>query len=207
VTGDATPVARAAGGPGAGPGGVVENVIGAEIRPIRGHGRLRRDVGSTVLHSGRFAGVLIVPPLALALSVLVDRLRERLSEESRRTRRRMRSLVRKRLGAAEAYRDAGQSAAFYIEIDRVLREVLAARLGQSVSGLRMDELAALLAARGMPQNEAARVVAELEACDQARFAPGAETDAATGLTAALERAGELIVGIEKAPLRPAAARA
>jgi hypothetical protein len=206
VTGDAAPAARVTGGPGAGPADGVENVIGAEIRPIRGHRSLRRDVGSTVLHSGTFAGLVVVPPLALALSVLFDRLRERLADESRRTRRRMRSLVRKRLGAAEAHRHAGRAAAFYIEIDRVLREVLAARLGHPVSGLRMDELATLLAARGMPEREAARVVAELEACDQARFAPAPETEGATALSAALERAGELIVGIEKVPLRAAEVR-
>lgn len=199
VRGEAAPAPRA-GAPGA-PGVGVENVIGAQIRPIRAHGRLRRDVGSTVFHSGTFGGILILPPLALALSVLVDRLRERLAEESRRTRRRMRHVVRRRLGAAEAHRDAGRPDAFYIEIDRVLREVLAARLGQSVSGLRMDELAALLAARGLPGAEAARIVAELEACDQARFAPGADTAGPEALSAALDRAGELIEAIEKAPLR------
>ena len=53
------------------------------------------------------------------------------------------------------HRDAGRRSAFYIEIDRVVREVLAARLGRAVTGLRRDELRDLLLARGMPADEAA----------------------------------------------------
>jgi hypothetical protein len=83
----------------------------------------------------------------------------------------------------------------------VLREVLAARLGRSVTGLRRDELGALLGERGMPADATARVLAELEACDQARFAPGGESTGAPAMAAALERADELIGVIEKAPLR------
>ena len=64
-------------------------------------------------------------------------------------------MVRQRLGAAEAHRDAGRCSAFYIEIDRVLRDVLAARLRRPVTGLRMDELRGLLLERGMPADEAA----------------------------------------------------
>ena len=46
------------------------------------------------------------------------------------------------------------------------------------------------------------MLAELEACDQARFAPGGETEAtAAAMSAALERADELIGRVEKAPLR------
>jgi hypothetical protein len=53
----------------------------------------------------------------------------------------------------------------------------------------------------MPAEATARVLAELEACDLARFAPGADTETAAAMTAALERADELIGVIEKAPLR------
>ena len=44
-------------------------------------------------------------------------------------------------------------------------------------------------------------VAELEACDQARFAPGGGTEGAAAMGAALERADELIGLVEKAALR------
>ncbi len=201
VTGEAG-AAAGARGPGAPAGGpVVENVIGAAIRPVRARTSLSRDVGTTFLRSRAFGWMLFLPPFALGLTIVVERLRERLASDSRRTRRRdRRRLVRKRLSAAEAHREAARTSDFYIEIDRVLREVLASRLGRGVTGLRRDELSALLAVRGMPADVTTRVLAELEACDQARFAPGGATEAAAAMTAALERADELIDAIEKASL-------
>jgi len=114
----------------------------------------------------------------------------------------VRQMVRQRLGAAEDHRDGGRWPAFHIEIDRVLREVLTARLRRPVSGLRMDELRDLLLQRGMPADEAGRIIAALEACDLARFSPATADEAAARqqMSAALERAGELIVAIDKAPL-------
>jgi hypothetical protein len=192
---------RAPGPPGAA-GPAVENVIGAAIRPIRARTSLGRDVGTTVLRSRAFMWLLFLPPFAYGLTLLVDRVRERLAIDTHRTRRRrMRTMVRKHLGAAVAHRDAGRATAFYIEIDRVLREVLAARLGRGVTGLRRDELEALLGERGMPAEVTARLLAELETCDQARFAPGGDTEGAAAMSAALERADELIGAVEKAPMR------
>ncbi len=188
--------------------GPVENVISTEIRPIRAHASLSRDLGATFYRSRPFLGILLVPPLGLVLGRFIARVRERLAQDSQRNRRRrVRQLVRQRLGAAEAHRDAGKHSEFYIEIDRVLRDVLAARLRRPVTGLRMDELRDLLLARGMPADEAGRVIAELESCDLARFSP-AETDATAPreqMNAVLERAGELIIAIDKAPLRDEAA--
>jgi hypothetical protein len=201
VAGAAGAAPRAPGAPGAA-GPAVENVIGAAIRPIRARTSLGRDVGTTFLRSRAFVWLLFLPPFAFGLNVLVDRLRERLSIDTHRTRRRrMRTMVRKHLGAAVAHRDAGRATAFYIEIDRVLREVLAARLGRGVTGLRHDELGALLGERGLPADLTARLLAELESCDQARFAPGGETEGPAAMSAALERADELIGLVEKAPLR------
>ena len=206
VTGDGA--ARATTAP-AGPrpttgGGPVENLITTEIRPIRNRATLNRDLGATFYRSRPFLGVLLVPPLALALGRLLARARERLAADSQRgRRRRVRQMVRQRLSAAEDHRDAGRWPAFHIEIDRVLREVLAARLRRPVSGLRMDELRVLMLQRGMPAGEAARIIAALEDCDLARFAP-ATADAGAArerMTAALDGAAELIVAIDKTPLR------
>jgi hypothetical protein len=214
--GGAATAAAAAGSPGAGaaaagtgPGGRIENVISGEIRPIRARAALDRDVGATFYRSRLFFGILLIPPFGLVLGGGLARLRERLGQDSQRNRRRrVRRLVRQRLGAAEHHRDGGRTAPFYIEIDRVVRDVLAARLRRPVAGLRMDELRDLLLARGMPADEAARVIAELEACDHARFAPASDAPAGERqqMDAALERAGELIVTIEKAPLRDEAAK-
>jgi hypothetical protein len=206
VTGDA--VAHAGATPGAsgavpatGASAGADNVIAAEIRPIRAQAGLKRDLGATFYRSGAFTGILLVPPLGLALAVALGRLRERFGGDTQRTRRRRtRALVRKRLSAAERHRDAGRTTDFYIEIDRVLRDLLAARLGQSVAGLRMDELSALLRARGMPDEMAARLIAELEDCDLARFAPGSGGVGNERMGASLERAAELIEAIEKTGL-------
>jgi hypothetical protein len=200
VTGEAAPAgtARVPGASGAN----VENVIGAAIRPIRARSSLSRDVGTTLLRSRALPWLLFLPPFALVATALFERVRDRLASDTGRTRRRrMRRLVRRHLDAAVAHKEAGRSTAFFIEIDRVLREVLAARLGQGVTGLRREELGALLGERGMPADATARVLGELEACDQARFAPGGESTGLPAMAAALERADELIGVIEKAPLR------
>jgi len=83
----------------------------------------------------------------------------------------------------------------------VLRETLAARLGSPVSGLRLDELADVLRARGLPADDVTRIVSELEACDRARFAPGGDPAGGAAMAAALDRAGDLILTIQKGPLR------
>jgi hypothetical protein len=202
--GGATAVAGG-GAPRAAPAGTpLENVISAEIRPIRAHTSLNRDLGATFYRSRPFLGLLLIPPVALVLGRFLARLRERLAQDSQRSRRRrVRRMVRRRLGAAEVHRDAGRWSDFHIEIDRVVRDVLAARLRRPVSGLRMDELRDLLLARGMPAEDAGRVIVELESYDLARFAPAA-TDGAGArarMNATLERAGELILVIDKAPLR------
>jgi len=199
VTGEAAPAARGAGAVPA-PAGV-DNVIAPEIRPVRARAGLSRNVGATFVHSGAFTGILVLPPAALGLTLLFERLRDRFADAGRRARRRVRSMVRKRLAAAEAHRDAGRTSAFYIEIDRVLRETLAARLGSPVSGLRLDELADVLRARGLPADDVTRIVSELEACDRARFAPGGDPAGGAAMAAALDRAGDLILTIQKGPLR------
>src|SRR5262249_55739707 len=81
VTGDATGAER--GPAGAGTGAGVESVTAPEIRPIRARAGLSRNVGATFVHSGAFSGLLVVPPAALGLTLLFERLRERFTEASR----------------------------------------------------------------------------------------------------------------------------
>jgi hypothetical protein len=123
---------------------------------------------------------------------LGGRVRRRLGADTDRTRRRrVRSSAHRRLRAAEAHRAAGRTAAFYVEIDRVLRDVLSERVGVAASGLKLDELRAALAGGGLPAPAIARVVSALESSDEARFAPG-EKAAPAALAAAIAEAGELI---------------
>ena len=160
-----------------------------------------RSVSASFLHGAGFKVTLVTPPLAFVAFAFVGRLRERLSRDDQRTsRRRLRSIARRRLHAAAAHRDAGRAAAFYVEIERVLRDALSEKLRVPVGGLRLDELADLLAARGMPAADVAGVRSVLEACDEARFSPGGEPAGRPAQDAMLERAAALIDVVEKAPL-------
>jgi hypothetical protein len=215
ATGDgaaAVPGAPASSATKAG-GAFNENVIAGEIRPVHARAPLRRDLGTTFFRTRGFEFLLVLPPLGLVLAVAGFRLRDRLTQDTgSRRRRRARQKVRAHLSAADRHRLRGEAGAFFIEIDRVIREALTSRLGHPVKGLRMDELRALLAARGLPVKEIDRVIALLEECDKARFAPGgigmnvgSDGGAASldsSLATTLDLASDLILFIEKAPLSP-----
>ena len=65
----------------------------------------------------------------------------------------------------------------------------------------MDELRALLGERGLPVTEIDRVIAVLEECDRARFAPGrADGDVTAALGTMQDTASDLIEVIEKVAL-------
>jgi len=187
-------------GPAPGPG--LENVIAGEIRPIHARGELRRHLGAGFLHSGAFAGVLIAPPLLFVAALLGLGLRDKLSADTGATRRRRsRKKMQAHLAAAEAHRRRRDLGAFYNELDRVVREALSHRLGVAAAGLRMDELRDHLGSLGLSDADTARVVALLEECDRARFAPGSMAGDDAALGAALDRAGEVVAAIESAPGR------
>jgi hypothetical protein len=186
-----------AGAPGA---TGVENVLGVDIRPLRVRPSLRRDLGTTFYRSRLFAGAVAAPPLAFGLTVLVGRIRERLNQETESARRRkLRRLVRRRLGAAERHLRNGQPGPFFVEIDRGLRDFLSGKLGQPVTGLSRDELRAHLGAAGLSSSVVNTTIDALEQCDRARFAPGSA--AQDEMRAALDRAGEIILQIERAKLK------
>lgn len=204
VTGEA-----AAGTPGKGgkatvvPASGMENVLGLDIRPLHARPALRRDLGTTVYRSRFFLALLLTPPLAFGLTVLTGRVRERLSQDTEGARRRrLRRLVKRRLGAAEKHLEAGKSGPLFIEIDRVLREFLSGKLGRPVTGLARDELRSHLSAAGLPAELVDKTIAALEECDRARFAPGSADE--SEMRAALDRAGEVILLIERARLREVA---
>ncbi|HVT06989.1 MAG TPA: BatD family protein [Polyangia bacterium] len=201
VTGEASsaPVATDSDGSAAAAGDAMAGVI----RPIHARGGFSTGAGAAFLHSGAFTATVMVPPLAWALLLGFGRARARLyADESRNRRRRLRSLIRRRLRDAEAHRAAGRVGPFYAEIDRVVREALSERLGTPVAGLHFDELRALLAARGLGEKEAAEVVQVLVTCDEARFAPGAAAADPAALAAMETRAADLVGALERAPLRP-----
>jgi hypothetical protein len=207
VLGEAKAGGRIAGtSPGSSNLGGLENVLPAEIRPPRTRPALRRDLGATLYRSPAFVWTLLAPPALFGVTVVMGRLRERWGQDTDRGRRRKaRRLIRHHLQAAERQLQADRPAAFYMEIDRVLREVLIARLRRPITGLPREELAALIAGSGLGPEVASQVLSELDACDRARFAPG--TVGPGEMRASLERAAELILQIERAPEHPGRASA
>lgn len=204
VTGEASSAPAPVAGNAAAPAGSTEPALGG-IRPIHARGGLSRAAGAAFLHSRAFTATVVLPPLAWALVLGLGRIRARLSgDEQRNRRRRLRSLVRRRLRQAEAHRTAGRVPAFYAEIDRVVREALAEHLNTPVAGLQVNELRALLAQRGLNDADTAEVVAVLATCDEARFAPGGAAADPAALAAVEGRAADLVGNIERAPLRPEA---
>jgi oxygen tolerance protein BatD len=209
VTGGAQASEGADGGAVAAPASgtaPVDNVIASEIRPIHARSGLRRDVGATFLRGPAFVGVLVAPPLLFGLTVFGLGIRDRRAEDTGATRRRRsRQKVRAHFAAAEAHRRQREVAAFYIEIERVLREAMSHRLGVAAAGLTMDDVRARAAALGLTAGDADRLVVALEECDRARFAPGSLPSDDAALGAAVERASDLVAQIEsgKAPEAPA----
>ena len=209
ATGDAAVSARsvAGGGPPVGgtgtPGATFnENVLSEEIRPLHARAGLRRDLGTTFFRARGFAVALGLPPLGFALAVMLFRIRDRLADDTgARRRRRARKKARAHLAAADGHRRRAEIGPFFIEIDRVIREALASRLGRSVKGLRMDELRVLLSTRGLGPAEADRIIALLEECDRGRFAPGrTDSNGLASLDTLQDTASDLLDALEKATL-------
>ncbi len=201
VVGEAGPALATASAKGAVTAGStpVENVLPVEIRPLRAQTSLRRSHGTTFYRTRAFVTTVAAPPVALGFMMLVGRVRQRLGRDTERARRRkLKRMMRKRLGAAEAHLDAGKPGLFTMEIERVLHELLAGRLGQPVTGFSRDELRALLIAQGLASALAGRTLRELDECDRARFAPG-EMDA-RAMREMLQEAEEIIFQIERSGL-------
>lgn len=190
------PAAPAVAGPAPG----TENLLGVDIRPARNRPSLHRDLGTTFYRSRAFAGVVVVPPLAFGLTILAGLVRDWWSQETEGARRRkLRRLAKRRLRTAETHLREGRLSQSFSEIERVLREFLSGKLGSQVAGLSWDELRAALARAGLGPTLVETTIAALEDCDRARFAPGGVNN--EEVRAAIDRAGDIILQIEKSALR------
>jgi hypothetical protein len=191
VEGDPTKMEAAAGAATAG----TENVLAAQIRPIRNRSEVRSRIGDRLWRGRLGAALLIAPPGAWLLILLVDGTRRRLARETARSkRRRARRTARRRLRVAEYHIKAQRPSAFFGECARVIYEHLEYRLGAKVEALTLSELRAHLESRGFPRETADAVVQELETCDFARFAPSASGPGE--MRAALRRVRALLGMIE-----------
>lgn len=184
-------IAVRAGAPGQARGGQnagasAQNLLAAGgLRPIRL--QLTRVAPSQTppWTRGFFWPLFALGPLAAAAAFLASRARRALAgnQEGRRVRD-ARSAARKRLRGAEALLSPGRAApraqaqAFYAEVARALTQYLADKRGVAAAGLTRPELSLALASHGLPAQTVERLLAALDECDRARFAPGADEPAA-----------------------------
>lgn len=86
-------------------------------------------------------------------------------------RRRAAKLAKKRLVEARRLAATADTRAYYAEVARALRGLIADRLNLAEAGLQSAEMEARLAGRGVSEATVAEVRACLEHCDRQRFAP------------------------------------
>ncbi|HEY3358394.1 MAG TPA: BatD family protein [Polyangia bacterium] len=186
--------------------GKAENVLLPDIALIRNRHAVGTRVDRVVVRPGLLAGVLAAPPVLLLGLLAGERLRDLIRRETARSRlRKARSGARRRLRAAEALARSGAERigpAFFGELAKALYEHLEVVLGAPVTGRTLAELGRYLEQRGVPAATAAGVVAELESCDFARFAPAAAEP--EELRAAVKRVRALLDALEAAPVTEAA---
>src|SRR5262249_55571054 len=122
-----------------------------------------------------FLPSLLGPPAVWLGLIIFGLLRSRLNQQDENSLRRRRTrAAHRRLARADALKASGPSEAFYAEVEKALREFLEVRLGVPVSGLTRSALAERLHEAGVPEEQQARILQVLDACDQARFAPGGD---------------------------------
>src|SRR6516165_2240105 len=149
-------------------------VVGG-LRPPR-HEAHFSSPGEPLWRKPFFVPALVAPLGAWLALALVGFVRGRLSHEDEASRKgkRIRE-ARRRLSAAEKLRNSGRSAELYSEVEKALLQFLEAKLAVPVVGLTRDALEARMSAAGVSERCRAQILRALEACDVARFAPGAST--------------------------------
>lgn len=189
-------VASEPGAGGSNPAALGQNLIGRDIRPSRATGELTTRT-APFLHERLWYWLLVLAPLVAYLAIIgVERVRERLSAETPRSRiRRARAKARQRLKVAEIHLRGNRPAQFFGELATALYSHLNEIAREPVQSLTREQLGEVLAARGFPTVVVERLQRELEAFDFARFAPSA---AGPGeMRAAMRRVRELLRQIEK----------
>jgi hypothetical protein len=139
---------------------------------------LKPDLGATASASPLlyrqtwFLAVQSAPVLALMISFIAQRRRERLRRDIRYARtRRAYGGAQRRLAEAERALQAGQSAAFYAAIFKALQDYLGDRLNVPSSGITSDIVEEQLRPRALPPEICQALKEVFAACDAARFAP------------------------------------
>jgi hypothetical protein len=121
--------------------------------------------------------IAVIAPIVLtalfALLNFVRGLTKKETDESRRSKLAKES--KKRLKSAHDLMANGKPAEFYGEVDNSLRQFLAAKMGQPLTGLTQAELDKVLSEKNVAADVRLKIVRVFENCDLGRYAPGMGT--------------------------------
>ena len=174
-------------------GGVAE--LRRDIRFIHLGGALRPAAGP--LHEGvGFWMFALLPLVGIVGAMALRRHRDLLEGDIAYARgRRAGRVARKRLAAARKLASSEDTRAFYAEVARALRGLVADRLNVAEAGLQTGELDARLEARGVSPATRAELAECLAHCDRQRFAPpGSDSGEKDRI---LDRAGSLMSSLDR----------
>jgi hypothetical protein len=149
-------------------------------------------VTSMPIYTGLFLGAVVVPPALFLLLLLRDRMRHSRSQSAgSRAARQAAGAARKALDRLA--RAGGDEA--YGAIARTLLTYLEARFGRAFRGLTHPDIRRVLAQAKVDEATIGQLIAELEHCDFARFAPVAGSG---GVAESVTRSRQIIDRIEGA---------
>jgi hypothetical protein len=176
-------------------GGVAQ--LRQDIRFIRlGSLELRPAADGSLFGAMGFWAFLLLPMAGVAGALAVRRHQDRLLGDVAFARgRRAGRQARKRLAEARRLSAAGDARAFYAEMARALRGLVADRFNLAEAGLQTDDVDRALVGRGVAASMREEVRAYLEHCDRQRFAPPG--DDPEEKERFLERAAELMTRLER----------
>lgn len=152
---------------------VASNVLSTGVRPIRTTTDLAALPAVLIWNRPYFwpltGGPLLLLAFAWSGAALAGLLRRR-DPQKLRTRR-AKGTAAKRLQQARELLDRRDAGAFHAEVSRSLTTFVADRMGLAPHGLTRDELRNALIEKGCPQAESELLVALLDECEHARYAP------------------------------------
>jgi hypothetical protein len=199
ATTDGLPLSVSGTSAGGGPvllsrGGVAQ--LREDIRFIHLGGTLR-PAGRSLFTTPGFWLFALFPLIGIAGTSAARRHRDLLEGDVAYARgRRASRVAKKRLSHARALAGGSDSRAFYAEVARALRGLVADRLNLAEAGLQAGDLEARLRRRGSDDATVAELLACLDHCDRQRFAP--PTADADEEARFLERAGAVMSALDGA---------
>jgi hypothetical protein len=175
-------------------GGVAQ--LREDIRFIR-LGATLEPAGRTLFNGLGFWILTLLPLVGIGGTVALRRHRDLLEGDVAYARgRRASRVAKKRLSRARGLAGGTDSRAYYAEVARALRGLVADRLNLSEAGMQAGELEARLKGRGVEDATVRELMTCLDRCDRERFAPPSGDAAEEGRF--LAQASELMSTLDAA---------